>query len=253
LITEIEKTSRGVYLSYWKERVKHATAATIQNRDDIATLIGESNAFSQEEAKAYKKEMLKLHKFIVQATLEEIKDGLKNLKGIENTVSDETYMQMIAATQSQYMQLLLRIKALNTKFIGDFSKEIEDITQKIAHLGQLLNAYKNRLIVKDLRKNEAQRSRFVEWAKSQLDEAEWFDKKGEEIASDLWKTRSNPEAITNYRAAWNSVMHVHPGDLQFADPALFQRYNELKNRIEKHCPPSNVQRNNVTYKRISDF
>lgn len=253
LITEIEKTSRGVYLTYWKERVERALVASSQNRDDVATLIAESNTFSPEEVKAYKKEMLKLHKFIVQTTLDELKNGLKNLKGIENTVSDETYMQMVAATQSQYLQLLLRIKALDSKFEGNFTKETEDISQKIANLEKLLSSYKNRVIVKDLRKNEAQRARFIKWAKSQLIKADVFDKKGEEIAARWDKIRSSAEAVANYTAAWNSLMCIHPSDLQFADPALFQRYNELKNRIEKHCPPSDAQRTDVKYKRISDF
>ena len=258
LITEIEKTSRGVYLSYWKERVERALIPSSQNRDDVATLIAESNTFSPEEAKAYKNEMLKLHKFIVQATLNELKNSLKILKGIENTVSDETYMQMVAATQSQYLQLLLRIKELDTKFIGDFSKETEDITQKIAHLGQLLNSYKNRLVIRDLRKNEAQRSRFVGWAKNQLIIAEVLDNEGETIASEglmgkVVANRSRDAAVVKYIEAWTTLMCIHPSDLQVADPALFQHYNELKNRIEKHWPPSDAHRSNVTYKRISDF
>ena len=253
LITEIEKVSRGIYLSYWKERVERVTSSTDSNLNDVSTLITESNAFSAEEQKENKAQIVKLNKYITKATLAEFAEGLKNLKALENSVADETYMQMVGATQGQYIQLLLRLKALDAKYANQFAAEIAEATQKITDLYQLANAYKNKLIVADLEKNEAQRTRFVEWAKKQLEQARKLDREGENIASTWSKTRSSEAAVDKYVAAWKALMSIHPGDLQAVDPALFQMYSELKIQIENHWEPNNYQRKRVTYKRISDF
>ena len=253
LIAEIEKVSRGIYLSYWKERVERITSSADSNLNDISTLITESNAFSAEEQKENKAKIIKLNKYITKATLAEFAEGLKNLKALENSVADETYMQMVGATQGQYIQFLLRLKTLDAKYANQFSAEISEATQKIADLGQLVNVYKNKLVIVDLNKNEAQRTRFVEWAKRQLQSARTLDEKGEAIASEWGRTRSNEAAVNKYVAAWQAVMSIHPGDLQAADPALFQTYSELKMQIENHWEPNNYQRGIVKYKRISDF
>ena len=253
LITEIEKVSRGIYLSYWKERVERITSSSDSNLNDVSTLITESNAFSAEEQKENKAKIIKLNKYITKATLAEFAEGLKNLKALENSVADETYMQMVGATQGQYIQLLMRLKALDAKYANQFSAEISDATQKIAFLGQLVNAYKNRLVITDLNKNEVQRTRFIEWAKGQLQRARTLDGEGEAIARTWSKTRSSEAAVNKYVAAWQAVMSIHPGDLQAADPALFQTYSELKMQIENHWEPNNYQRGIVKYKRISDF
>ena len=160
---------------------------------------------------------------------------------------------MVGATQGQYIQFLLRLKTLDAKYANQFSAEISEATQKIADLGQLVNVYKNKLVIVDLNKNEAQRTRFVEWAKRQLQSARTLDEKGEAIASEWGRTRSNEAAVNKYVAAWQAVMSIYPGDLQAADPALFQTYSELKMQIENHWEPNNYQRGIVKYKRISDF
>ncbi len=253
LITEIEKVSRGIYLSYWKERVERITSSADSNLNDLSTLITESNAFSAEEQMENKAQIIKLNKYITKATLAEFAEGLKNLKALENSVADETYMQMVGATQGQYIQLLLRLKTLDAKYANQFSAEILDATQKIAFLGQLVNAYKNKLVITDLNKNEAQRTRFIEWAKGQLQRARTLDGEGEAIASTWRRTRSSEAAVNKYVAAWQALMSIHPGDLHAADPALFQTYSELKMQIENHWEPNNYQRGIVKYKRISDF
>ena len=112
---------------------------------------------------------------------------------------------------------------------------------------------KNKLIIADLNKNEAQRTRFVEWAKGQLERARTLDEEGEEIAKTWDKTRASEAAVNKYVAAWQALMSIHPGDLQAVHPALYQTYSELKMQIENHWEPNNYQREIVRYKRISDF
>lgn len=256
LITEIEKVSRSIYLSYWKERVERITSSADSNLNDVSTLITESNAFSAEEQMENKAQIIKLNKYITKATLAEFAEGLKNLEELENSVADETYMQMVSATQGQYIQLLLRLKALDAKYANQFSAEISDATQKIAFLGQLVNAYKNKLVIADLNKNEAQRARFIEWAKGQLQRAKNLDSEGEAIASTWIKTRNSKDASRKYVDAWIALMYIHPGDLQATNPALYLTYSELKNQIEKHRPVTEYMREAATkqgYKRISDF
>ena len=131
--------------------------------------------------------------------------------------------------------------------------EIYDATQKIADLGEEINAYKNKLIVRDLSDKEKQRARFEKWARRQLNNAEQHDKKGEKLAGTLRYTRNSPVVVAEYRAAWHALMMIHSGDLHAAHPALHDRYLNLKNQIEKHWTPDNHQRSIVKHKRISDF
>ena len=253
LIKEIETASRNIYMEYWRERVARIKSADASNLNEISSLITESNSFSREEQQANVEQITRLNKLLVRATLNEFNDGLTHLKSLEGNVADETYAQMVGATQGQYIQFLLRLEALNSKFSGTFTNEIVETKGKISYLGQLLNAYKNKLVATDLRKNETQRIRFAQWAKRQLDEAKELDDAGEAIASTWTKTRSSEEAINNYVAAWLKLMSIHPGDLQSVDPAMFQRYSELKQLIENHKSPTDHMRNQVVYKRITDF
>ena len=253
LITEIEKVSRGIYLSYWQERVERISVSENSNLNDVSTLITESNSFSAEEQEKNKVQIIKLNKYITKATLAEFAEGLKHLKALENSVADETYMQMVGATQGQYIQLLLRLKALDAKYANQFSAEISSTIQNIADLGLLVNSYKNKLVISDLKKNEAQRHRFEVWARDQLKEARKLDREGENIAGRLDKTRDNPDAVRKYLLAWRTLMAIHPGDLQSVNPSLFQSYNELKSQIEGHWTPTNHQRGQVQIKRIPDI
>ena len=245
LITEIEKVSRGIYLSYWKERVERITSSSDSNLNDVSTLMTESNSFSVEEQKENKIQIVKLNKCITKATLVEFAEGLKNLKALENSLADETYMQMIASTQGQYIQLLLRLKDLDTKFANQFSAEISDVTQKIAFLGQLVNAYKNKLLASELKKQNDQRERFDEWAKKQLKKAE---KKYED-----GKLAGRKHGLDDVINAWFDLMIVHPGDLQVVAPALYLQYDDLKRKIENFWTPTQKALSKVKYKRISDF
>ena len=214
-------------MSYWKERVERITSSADSNLNDLSTLITESNAFSAEEQMENKAQIIKLNKYITKATLAEFAEGLKNLKALENSVADETYMQMVGATQGQYIQLLLRLKTLDAKYANQFSAEILDATQKIAFLGQLVNAYKNKLVITDLNKNEAQRTRFIEWAKGQLQRARTLDGEGEAIASTWRRTRSSEAAVNKYVAAWQALMSIHPGDLHAATKGELLNINEF--------------------------
>lgn len=252
-IAGIESASRQVYLTYWQERVDRALASKTPNLNDISSLLSECNAFQPKEQKANLDRIIKLNKYITQATLAEFTESLKQLKSIENTVADETYVQMAGATQSQYLQLLLRLQGMQAKFPGHFSEEISHVTQKIAFLERLVSSYRNRLVVGDLRKNEAQREKFVTWARQQLELTKQYDDEGEAIARQWTKLRSDNQAVKKYVVAWQTLMSIHPGDLSSADPALFQTYSELKTLIENHWRPDDYQRKRVNYKRISDF
>jgi len=252
-ITEIENVSRNIYLAYWQERVDHVFASSENNINDISSLLSECSTFKEEEQAQNIDRIVKLNKLISLATLKELENGLKNLKKSEDEVSSESFIQMVGVTQSQYMQVLLQFQGLQEKYPGNFTNEIYDVSQKIAYLGQLINSYKNKLIVADLEKNEAQRERFTDWAREQLYQAKSYDDKGEEIAN-LWTaTRSSEEAVENYINAWLTLMSIHPGDLSAADPALYQTYNERKTLIENHWTPDDYQRSRVQYKRITDF
>ena len=261
LMAELEKTSRGVYLAFWQERVDRVTSkaksnlsSTNPNLNDISTLILEYNDFKDNEQKANEKQFIELNKYLITATYKELADSLKILKSLENTVADETYMQMVGATQGQYIQLLIRLKTLDAKFAGKFSTEISKVTQEIASLGQLVNSYKNKLVVTDIKRSETQRSRFLEWARAQLDRAKELDNEGEKIADPVFVTRANDKAVEKYVSAWLTLMRIHSGDLQSADPALFHRYSELKQLIENHkSPTDHMRKQPVEYKRITDF
>lgn len=253
LIAEIEKASRDIYLSYWKERVVQNISSPNPDLNEVSTLIAESNAFNAEEQEEYQEQIIQLNKYIIRVTLSELTEELTHLKSLEDSTSDEIYMQMIGATQGQHIQLLLKLKALDAEFENQFTTEISDVTQKISSLDQLMNSYKNRLIANDLNKNEAQRVRFVEWAKQQIQTAKDFDDAGEKIADTWESTRSSDEAVNQYTAAWRTLMVIHPSDLQNAHPALFETYRDLKTKIENHCPPPDDQRKLVKYKRIYDF
>ena len=252
-IAEIENASRNIYLAYWQERVDRVIVSSEPNVNDISALLSECNTFKKEEQAQNVDRIVKLNKLISLATLKELEEGLKNLKRTEEMVSSETFMQMVGATQSQYMQVLLRLQALQEKYPGNFTNEISDVSQKIAYLGQLISSYKNKLIAGDLKKAEAQRERFIDWARAQLERAQEYDNEGEEIASKWNKTRSSEEAVAKYENAWQTLMSIHPGDLSVADPALYQTYNERKTLIENHWIPNDDQRSRIQYKRITDF
>lgn len=252
-IAEIENASRNIYLAYWQERVDRVFASSEPNVNDISALLSECNTFKKEEQTQNVDRIVKLNKLISLATLKEMEEGLKNLRKSEEGVSSETFMQMVGATQSQYMQVLLRLQGLQDKYPGNFTNEISNVSQEIAYLGQLINSYKNKLIADDLKKTEAQRKRFIDWAKAQLDRAQAYDNEGEKIASQWIKTRANEEAVANYINAWKTLMRIHPGDLSAADPALYQTYIERKALIENHWTPNDDQQRNVRYKRITDF
>lgn len=251
VIEKLEKVSRGIYLSYWKERVERITTFDDRNLNEISTLLAECNAFSSEEQKENIVHITKLNKYITAATLDEYAEGLKILKALENSVADETYMQMIGATQGQYIQLLLRLKALDAKFENQFSTEISDATQKIAHLGNLLNGYKNESLATDMEKNEKRRKRFIKRAKYHLNSAKDSYEQGEAIARQWMKTRSSKEAVAKYRDAWRMLMQIHPNDLHTADPALYQDYQEWKTRLENHWQPTDEDRKSINYIRMS--
>lgn len=252
-IAEIESASRNIYLAYWQERADRVLTSAEPSVNGISALLSECNTFKKEEQTQNVDRIVKLNKLISTATLKELEESLNNLKKSEEGVSSETFMQMVGATQSQYMQVLLRLQGLQEKYPGNFTNEISDVSRKIAYLGQLINSYKNKLVAGDLRKTEAQRERFVDWARRQLNRAKAFDDEGERIASQWTATRSNEKAVENYVNAWQTLMCVHPGDLSAADPALYQIYNERKTLIENHWTPNDFQRNRVQYKRITDF
>lgn len=253
LITTLEEVARGIYITFWQERAERITSTSNPSVNDVSALLAENNDFNSNELKSCEEQIVKLNKCLVQAALNEFGDGLKTLKALENTVADETYMQMVGATQSQYIQLLIKLKALDAKHSGGFDTEISDVTQKTAYLGQLLSSYKNKLAISEIRKSEGQRLKFVAWAKNQLDCAKRLDDEGESVANEYLATRSNERAVNKYVEAWQTLMSVHPGDLQSADPAMYQKYSELKQLIENHWSPNNYQRNLVKYKRIFDF
>ena len=254
LISQLEDASRVVYVEYWRERAERVTSISNPNVSDVSTLLAESNDFSSSELTSCEEQIIKLNKSLVQAALREFGDSRKTLKVLENTVANETYMQMVSTTQSQYIQLLMKLKALDAKHTGGFAAEISKVTQEIAGLGRELSAYKDKLVKSEILKNEAQRTRFVEWVRAQLDEAERLDGEGEAIARTWGATRGSDAAVNCYVSAWHTLMSIHPGDLQSVHPAMFVgRYSELKDRIEKHWTPNNYQRDRVQYKRIFDF
>ena len=253
LIVEIEKESRNIYLDYWRERVEKTTASAEANLNDISTLISESNAFNPEEQKKYEAQIIKLHKYITKTTLAEFKEGVKHLKALEKSFTDETYMQMVGSMQAQYIQLLLRLKALDAKFANQFYSEVSEATQQVKYFSILIDSYKKKLTANELEKVQIQRNSFIAWARETINNARVFDNRGEEIANKTFATRKSPEAVDQYASGWLLLMSIHPNDLQAVDPALFQIYSTLKSQIESHWTPSDYHRGRVEYKRISDF
>lgn len=211
------------------------------------------NTFNAEDQKDNEAQIIKLNQYITKAALKEFEDGLKNLKALEHSVADDTYVQMVGATQGQYIQMLLRLKALDAKFANQFSAEISAVTQKIAYLGQLTKAYKNELTVADIEKNEKQRKAFRDWALEQIKIAETLDAKAEKIAAGWITTRRNEKVVNLHVEAWQTIMSIHPGDLQAVDPALHTTVENVRKQIENHWEPNDYQRKRVKYKRIIDF
>ena len=255
LMNEIEKTSRVIYVAYWKERVGRITSVSLSNLNDISTLITESNTFSDEEQHKNIKSIIKLNKYITQATFAELEDSMKHLKSLKNSVADEVYIQILGATQGQYIQFLLRLKALNDKYSNEFTKEINDVKYKIANLEKLSNSYKTKLAVNELKKNEARRLRFIAWAEEQIEKAREFYNDGEKIAAEWSSTTQSHPAQQKYADAWYSLMSIFPADLQYAAPNLFAVYSDWKQKIENRRAPTHEDLKDMTakYKRISDF
>lgn len=246
--------SRQINVTYWAEKVDEALKNENPDINEISSLLAESNDFTQNEYNTCLSRVISLNGYIAYKTNLDLEENVKQLRAIEQQIkSKEAYLQMIGMVQAQYFQFLLHLQGLNQKFPEQFSDGITQVSQTIDALDKLSSAYRNYVVVEGLQNDNSQRERFISWAKSQLAWAKDYDEKGEGIANQWTKTRRNKEAVENYKRAWNELMCIHPGDLQSADPALYQSYSELKTKIENHWKPSDDDLRNVKYKQVTDF
>ena len=251
--TDLESVIKQISRSHWAERVDEVCRNTDSDLNEVASLLAETKGFSTSEQNAYRQRIISLNGYISNKTNLDLEESVKQLRALEQKVNSETYMQMIGMIQGQYYQFLLHLQGLEQKYPGQFSGGITRVVQNVNALASLSNASKNQIVIADLKNTNSQREEFVKWARNKLDWAAGYDKQGEDVASQWTRTRSSPEAIKHYQDAWTTLMQIHPGDLQYADPALYQVYSELKTKIENHWTPTNDYLQNVKYTRISDF
>lgn len=246
--------SRQINVTYWAEKIDEALKNENPDINEISSLLAESNDFTQNEYNTCLSRVISLNGYIAYKTNLDLEENVKQLRAIEQQIkSKEAYLQMIGMVQAQYFQFLLHLQGLNQKFPEQFSDGITQVSQTIDALDKLSSAYRNYVVVEGLQNDNSQRERFISWARSQLAWAKDYDEKGEGIANQWTRTRRNKEAVEYYKRAWNELMCIHPGDLQSADPALYQSYSELKTKIENHWKPSDDDLRNVKYKHVTDF
>ncbi|NLG15173.1 MAG: hypothetical protein GX561_13340 [Lentisphaerae bacterium] len=254
MMERLEVAIKDVYVAYWQERVDAETSkGDSASPANISELLNEGMALADDIRTANMPRLQKLNKTIVMMSLAELDKNIKYIKSLESQFNEEVHLQMISVIQGQFLQLRIRLEGLNQEFPHGFDKEISLVTQKINAFQTLYSGFRDKQLAMDLSKNNRQRQQYLAWVKSQMDEAERLFKKGEKIADTWSKTTGSSEAQHEYYEAWKIISHIHPGDLQGADPALYLNYEKQKMQIENRREPSDKDLKSVTYKRLSDF
>lgn len=149
--------------------------------------------------------------------------------GLENSLPSDVSLQLLSNALSQYTQLLHQLESGRANY-PSYGKLRTNLVTKINGLNDVISGKGTVAVVPDVQTDlRANYRHYAEW---NIDKAEGLYNEAEDIADDYFKTRANEECVWRYKAAWFKLMTIHPDELRSVDPALAERYTDLKAKIE---------------------
>lgn len=241
----IEAAALALAERQWQKQARAALEAAINpdNKSTKAAPIAEvlANASLLGDRKTPETQALlsRLNLKLAQEAKEKLDSGLQRLKEMENSLPRDTYLQLLSSTQSQYVQLLMQIKEWegqaprnDTGLANYFVIGTQALLQAIAGLDQILAGQKNIVVIESMTQEKERNDKYREFADTRIAAAKKEYKAGQEIAKEWFSTKGNDEAQKHYKAAWQELRKIHPGDLQSVAPDIYTRYTELKTKID---------------------
>ncbi len=260
-LKKVEEATRWLNVEHWQARVSKATTDDQQNSSQdeqarmatISALLMEGESFSTSDKVKCSDQIRELNRLVLEASLKEMKRDLSQLKELDGKVPESSYIQMLGARQSQYLQMLSRIQELNSRFPYQFIDEKNEVSSQVAELENLIDAKRQMPVLRVDNRLEEQKRRFRDWAEDQLSEARELYGQAEELAGEWFKTWDSDETQAKLKEAWDTMIIIYPYDLDTVSPSLKENYDKLKGEIESQRAPSEEERKNVRYRRIKDM
>lgn len=258
-LKRFENALKRVLLTYWEEQSDQIRHNETIDKEQIASLLADSSSFdrslfyTQDEYRQFEQTVVELNRLLLMETRDNLNSNLTHLKKIQGHIPPDAYMQLIGMIQNQYLQFLFSLSEIDQKYPNQFNLIIDEVLEKVKSFDDLISSNRATLTKMALEDEKSKVDKFVEYAEGSIRRAQEYYDLGEKKAGELFATTKNEEAQRNYRYAWQTLIEIYPSDLQSANPALYQKYSELKDKIEKRFKPSDWMIQNVEYTQISDF